>query len=377
MTSRERVKAAINWQKPDRIPLHEDFWTDTPACWREQGFPGNITLYPPHPDDQKNQSIDEYFNLDIAVMYLDCSPRYEQKILSRSGDNYIYEDRYGYTAEKPWNKSGSIHYVSVKTADRETWERDKKLWELSDNPNEPARIDDANYFEHFDPYPSWADAKRKFDVMRSNERYILFKNYGPWEATWRHRDFASLLMDIALEPEWVKDMGRTHFELTVKVLERCLAEGLIPDGYMMVDDLGGSTGPLMSPGMWRDTYKDMVKELGRFLKKYDIDFWMHSCGNAELIYEDLIECGVRVMNPLQVSAHMDIREMKERYRGRLAFYGNIDAHILDGNWAVLEKELISRKKAFSDGGWICHTDHSIPPTMPLDNYRKMIKTIRE
>lgn len=377
MTSKERVKAAINWEKPDRIPLHEDFWTDTPAVWADQGFPETVTIYPPDPDNKINKSIDEHFDFDIALMYLDCSPRYEQKILSHKNEYYTYEDRYGYTAEKPWRKSGSIHYVSVKTTDREAWDRDKGKWILSADPSEPARIDTSNYFEHFDEYPSWNMARKKYNVLQRNERYILFKNYGPWEATWRHRDFSSLLMDIALEPEWVTEMGRTHLDLTLEVLQKCIDEGMKPDGYFMVDDLGGSNGPLMSPSMWRDVYKDIVRELGDFLKENEIDFWMHSCGNAEPLYDDLIECGVKVMNPLQVSAGLDIRQMKEKYKNRLAFYGNIDAHILNGEWEKLESELITRKKAFSEGGWICHTDHSIPPTMTLEQFQKMINLIKE
>lgn len=361
MTSYERVKAAINWRKPDRIPLHEDFWTDTPEAWRSQGFRG---------------SIEDSFDFDIAVMYLDCSPRYEQKILERKEDNYIYDDRYGYRAEKPWQKSGSIHYLSVKTKDRETWEQTKSRWTLSTDPGESARIDDANYFEHFDPYPSWGEAAEKYEKMREKERYILFKNYGPWEATWRHRDFANLLMDIALEPDWVKEMGEVHTDLTLQVLEKCLDEGMKPDGYFMVDDLGSSNGPLMSPAMWRSVYKDMVRKIGEFLKANEIDFWMHSCGNGELLFEDLMECGVKVMNPLQVSAGLDIREMADRYRGKLAFYGNIDAHILDGPWEDLEEAILSRREIFRNGGWICHSDHSIPPTMSLEQFMKLIEAVR-
>ncbi|MGL1890042.1 MAG: hypothetical protein OCD02_00375 [Spirochaetaceae bacterium] len=376
MTSKERVKAAINWEKPDRIPVHEDFWTDTLEVWKEQGFPQNITIYPPSLNDNKSQAVDEYFDFDIAVMYLDCSPRYEQKILSHKDDYYIYEDRYGYTAEKPWKKSGSIHYVSVKTKDIETWESTKHRWKLNEDPSESSRIDDQNYFEHFDDYPSWKEAKIKFDIMENNGRYILFKNYGPWEATWRHRDFSNLLMDVALEPEWVRDMGRVHVDLTIDVLKKSISEGMKPDGYFMVDDLGGSNGPLMSPTMWASVYKDMVKELGTFLKENDIDFWMHSCGNAEIMFDDFIDCGVKVMNPLQASAGLDIRQLKDKYQNRLAFYGNIDAHILDGDCEQLQQELTTRKEMFKDGGWICHTDHSIPPTMSLEQFNKMLKTIK-
>ncbi|MBF9014276.1 MULTISPECIES: uroporphyrinogen decarboxylase family protein [unclassified Oceanispirochaeta] len=374
MTSRERVASAINWQKPDRIPVHEDFWTDTLTIWKDQGLPSNIEIYP-HVSDKSKTSVDDYFDFDIACMYLDASPRYEQKILSRDGENYTYTDRWGYTAEKPWEKSGSIHYVSTETKDRETWENEVKPRFVLDE-DDTARIDDHNYFEHFLPYPSWSGAKKKFDSVNSRERYILFKNYGPWEATWRHRDFSNLLMDIALEPDWVREMADTHLNLTLDILKKCLKEGMRPDGYFMVDDLGGSNAPLMSPDMWMDVLQPSVKKLGEFLKSEGIDFWMHSCGNAEMLYEPLIDCGVKVMNPLQASAGLDIRTMVEKYRDRLAFYGNIDAHLLGKDWLPLEEELKTRKEMFKTGGWICHTDHSIPPDMNMEDFQKMVDLIR-
>lgn len=365
MNSKERVKAALNWLPPDRIPVHEDFWTDTISTWKDQGLPAGT--------DERN--IGEYFDFDIAVMYLDSSPRYEQKILERKGENYIYEDRFGYTAEKPWMKSGSIHYLSTVTEDRDRWEREVKP-RFRFDPDESSRIDDSNYFEHFAPYPTWEECKGLFEKHRELEKYILFKNYGPWEASWRHRDFTRLLMDIALDPDWVADMAWTQTKLSLRILEHSLELGMKPDGYLMVDDLGGGTGPLISPDMWREVMGPPVRMLGNFLEAEGIDFWMHSCGNAELLYEDLIDCGVRVMNPLQVTAGLDIREMAERYRGRLAFYGNIDAHLLGKDWAPLEEALKTRKEMFTDGGWICHTDHSIPPDMSLADYRRMVELIR-
>ena len=136
MTSKERVKAALNWKTPDKIPVHEDFWTDTLEVWKKQGLPKNVRISPV--DDTESISADNYFNFDLALMFLDCSPRYEQKIIFRDGENYTFEDRYGYTAEKPWQKSGSIHFKSVKTISQEIWQQDKKRWTLSDDPAELA-----------------------------------------------------------------------------------------------------------------------------------------------------------------------------------------------------------------------------------------------
>lgn len=141
MNSRERVKAAINYQKPDRIPCNESPWPDTVEKWYEQGLP-------------KDVSLADYFGFDICSMYLDTSPRFEQKIVERENEYYIFEDRYGYTAKKFFGKAGTIDFISHVTKGQQSWENQKHRWKLSSDIEESARIDDASYFEHFDPYPS-------------------------------------------------------------------------------------------------------------------------------------------------------------------------------------------------------------------------------
>lgn len=381
MTSKERVRAAINWKSPDRIPVHESFWTDTIELWKKQGLPEQVGMYPSiNPAETADNdgliSVEEFFDMDIAPVYLDSSPRFEQKIVSRNGEYYTYDDRWGYRAVKPWMKSGSIHYESTVTNDPDTWNQTvKPKMVLMDH--EPARIDDRSYFEHFEAYPSWNDARRKIERIKLSERYVLVFNYGPWEAAWRHRGFSRAMMDIALTPDWFEDMIWTHFELTKSIIEKSAAEGIRPDGYIMVDDLGSSTAPLISPTMFRDVLKPVYIEIGKLLKSLGIDFWLHSCGNVEMLIDDYLECGVRVLNPLQFSAGMDAIEFAGRYKEGLAFYGNLDARLLSGEWDPLKTAIDERCEAFSEGGWVFHSDHSVPPDMSYSNFCKMLRYVKD
>lgn len=363
MTSKERVKAAINWECPDRIPFHESFWTDTLTAWKTQGLPEKVTMYPPN-------SVEKYFGMDIVPLYLDSSPRFEQKIISRDGSYYTYEDRWGYTATKPWQASGSIHYTSTKTVDRKCWENQVKPG-MCLREGDNARIDDASYFEHFDSYPTWDEAKRKADSIVQAQKYALTFNYGPWEATWRHHDFAACLMDVALEPEWMLEMAWVHHELTKKIIATCIDKGIRMDGYIMVDDLGSGTAPLISPDMFVKMYKPIYKDMADFLASYGIDFWLHSCGCVNLLIDEYIDSGVRVLNPVQVSAGMNGVEIAEKYGGKIAFYGGIDAHLFTKPYSEAERSLESLCRTFRRGGWVCHSDHSVPPEMKFEDFVKM------
>ncbi len=376
MTSKERVISAINGHRPDKIPVHEDFWSETPEVWKSQGLPERIEYFAPeNPKEPLDNWIEDFFDFDLSVMFLDASPRMPQKILNRDGEWYTYTDRWGYTAKKLFGKSGTIEYVDTHTKSREDWKILAGRFVLK--RDDTARIDDRNYFEHFTPYPSWQQARTKFKRLREKNRYIIFKDYGPWEATWRHREFTRSLMDLATDPGWIKEMAWTHHNLRRDILERSLEEGMKPDGLLLVDDLGSSQGPLISPAMFREIFKPLYADLGTWLAKHGITFWLHTCGNTEMFFEDYIECGVRVINPLQVSAGLDAVKLKDTFGSRLTFYGNIDAHLLDNNPLLLEKELRRRIDTFRDGGWIYHSDHSIPPTMDYKLFFKMLGILRE
>ncbi len=376
MKSSERVRRALEGRRPDRIPVHEDFWSETLDVWKTQGLPDRLTLFPPEdPGGDLKDWAEDHFDFDLAVMFLDASPRLPQEVLSRDGDWYTYRDRWGYTAKKPQGRSGTIEYTETFTKSREDWNALAPLFTL--DTDDAARIDDRNYFEHFTAYPTWAGARRKFDRLRQRGRYLLFKDYGPWEGTWRHREFTAALMDLVTDPGWLKDMARAHHDLRRRILDTCLAEGMKPDGFFLVDDLGSSHGPLISPDMFRSILKPFYADLGSWLNTHGIDFWLHSCGNTELFIEDYLECGVRVLNPLQVSAGMDAMTLRDRYGDRLAFYGNIDAHLLDGDPAVLEKEVRRRRDAFREGGWVYHSDHSVPPTMAYTTFEGILRLLRD
>ena len=352
MTSRERVQAALAFEAPDRLPCHESPWEQTLSAWRTQGLPAAADLA-------------DCFDFDLSFMYLDTSPGFPQRILERAHGSITYEDRFGYTITKPEGMSATLHFRHHNTTDEEAWGRTKTGFTLSEGP---ARIDEASYFGHFDPYPSWQEARVKYDRLRTPDRYMLFMCYGPWEATWRHRGMENLLTDVMISPDWVREMAESYQDLVIAVLRRCLDQGMKPDGVFTADDLGSSTGPLMAPGLWCDLFQPSVARLGDFLRENGIDFWMHSDGAIGMLIDPMVDAGVRVLNPLEAKAGMDVVELRRRYGDRLAFFGNIDATKMYGPIEGIEAELRRKIPLACDGGYIMHSDHSCPPEVSFERY---------
>jgi len=363
MNHRERIEAALGFERPDRLPCDESFWDGTLEAWRRQGMPAEVTAA-------------DYFDFDLCWMAIDASPRMEQKILSRGGGMITFTDRFGYTLTKQDGISSSMEFSDHVTVDRAAWEQIKPRFSLSTDPAEPARLDEPSYFAHFDPYPSWDEARAKYDRLRATGRYMLYNFYGPWEATWRHRGMEKLLMDVALEPDWLAEMAETYISLVIDVLGRCIELGMKPDGVFMVEDLGATRSMLFSPASWRAVLKPACARLGDFLRARGITFWMHSCGAIQPVIDDLVECGLEVLNPLQASAGLEVGELRRRYDKRLAFVGNIDVHKMTGPQEDLLDELRRKVPVAREGGYVFHSDHSVPHAVGFDRYCWMLETAR-
>jgi uroporphyrinogen decarboxylase len=186
-----------------------------------------------------------------------------------------------------------------------------------------------------------------------------------------------LMMDLVEEPDWIVEMAETYQTLVIDILRRCLKLGMKPDGYMMFEDLGWRKSMLISPQAWRACLKPSVARLGQFLHDHGIAFWMHSDGAIQPIIDDLLECGLHVLNPLETAAGLNVVEMRQRFGKRLAYYGNIAVTKMLGPQEELLKEIEAKVPIARGGGYIFGSDHSIPPQVSFERYQWMLETARE
>jgi uroporphyrinogen decarboxylase len=324
--------------------------------WTQEGMPAGVT-----PAD--------HFGWDIEGMSIDASARFDMVIHSRADGFITFEDRAGYTVTKADGRSGTLHFLSHKTKTRDDWEKITKPLLTLDDPSGTARIDSASYFGHFDPYPTWDEAKRRFDTLHARGRFVTFTAYGPWEATWRHHALDELLLDVVQEPGWCADMFATYTDLLIAVLQRGLDLGMKPDGLFLIEDMGFKTSLLISPKTWDALLRPCYERIHSLLRRHGIRFLMHTDGRMWDLLPRLIEVGVEALNPFECAAGMDIAELRRRYPRKLACYGNISAAGLLGERSALEQELLRKIPHAAGGGFIMHSDHSIPFGVRYEQYR--------
>jgi uroporphyrinogen decarboxylase len=224
---------------------------------------------------------------------------------------------------------------------------------------------------------TWPQAQQAFESHQKKQKYILGSTYGPHEAILRLHGFENTLYSLCDQPDFIQDMAETYTDFLLQTIRLCLDQGIHYDGFFMIEDLACTQGMLFSPTQWRALFKPSVARIGAFLKDHGLDFWMHSCGNAELIFDDLIDCGLDVINPLEAKSGLDVRHLKQRYGTHLTFFGNINVITMSQSKETLEAEIRQKLSvAKQGGGYIYHSDHSIPPEVSWERYKLIMAWVQ-
>jgi len=113
-------------------------------------------------------------------------------------------------------------------------------------------------------------------------------------------------------------------EFKMAFWERALAEiGDLVDVVIEADDLAGQNNLLMSPDTYREVIQPRHKRLFNFIKdQADVKLFYHSCGAIRPLIPDLLDAGIDILNPVQISARgMDLFELKQEFGQDLVFWG--------------------------------------------------------
>ena len=193
------------------------------------------------------------------------------------------------------------------------------------------------------------------------------------------RGMENLFIDMMIDKKFANKILDKTLEIQVGLYDVLLSE--VGDYVQIVetaDDYGSQNGLIMSPDLFREMIAPRRKELNKFIKKKapKARIFHHTCGSVFKIIDDLIECGVEILNPLQpLAAEMDSYEIKKKYGDRLCFHGAVDEQFaFVGTKQQLENEINTRIDALAPGGgYIMAPTSNFQDDMPLDNITSFVE----
>ncbi len=360
MTSHDRVMCALNHEEPDRVPIF--FGTSGVTTLLASAYDRLKAYLGIQGETKVFWRALQYALLDETVMVRFHSdgrpliPGPAPGSPDRELPNDSFIDGWGIT----WQRTPGNHY-----------------YEIVQPPLKHAPLTDIDTYL----WPDLANPSR-FMGLREKAREIHAAGYAvvalsgvsPFEYCYMLRGVEQWLSDLAADPDFARALMRKVTDVQCAAAIRLLEEaGDEIDVIITGDDLGSQHAPLISPKMYRRLIKPYHAELFEAIKhRTKAKIFYHSDGNVYPLLGDLIEIGVDILNPVQVSAGdmADTARLKREFGRHLSFCGAVDTQdvLPHGTPDDVRREVRQRIHDLAPGGgYVLASVHCIQPDVPPQN----------
>jgi uroporphyrinogen decarboxylase len=363
MNSRERVLLALEHKEPDRVPI--DFGGLVSSVHHQAYRKLLEHLRLPTDDirimDMFQQIVDpapalkESFHADVIGFFPHDSAAFEFK-LDPTTDSFL--DEWGVVYRRP---------------------RGGYWYDLAGHPLREGTIAELNAFRFPDPgdpsrVKGLADEAKR--LLRETDKALMIHAPigGVFEQSYWLRGLESLFMDMGQNKEYVEALAERVLEWLLEFWSLVLDEvGPYVHVVELSDDLGGQHGPLFSPELYRAIYKSRHRRLTDLIhSKTEAKVFLHCCGSIRWALPDLIESGIDIINPVQVSARaMETDRLKQEFGEDIVFWGaGADAtKVLPFGTPQDVKEEVKRRihDLAPGGGFVLAPIHNIQAGVPPEN----------
>ena len=339
MTSRERVLATLNGDIPDRVGRTDSPWAETMVRWKAEGL-------------QEDQDIHELFGFDFGGLpWPDLSLRLPTEVFEECDEYIVQRDANGVKRKDMKRESGHTpHWLDYTVKTSRDWFEHKERLTPSDD-----RIA--------------ANMRESYDALRARSFFVHMAGIEPYECMWHMMGQVNTFTMMMDEPEVVRDIFETYADLFIALAEKVLDMGIDVDGVWFYGDLGYRNATLFSPRIYKELLLPAHKRMCDFVHSRGKPVILHSCGKIQALIPDFIEAGFNAIQPLEAKCGQDVRQLKSEFGNKITFFGNIDVRKLSGTKQDIEEEISSKvPAAMKGGGYIFHSDHSVPPTVSFQNY---------
>ena len=371
MTGKECVRATINREPADRVPLGF-YLVDYDIIEHVLGRPtyvrnkikSQIAFW-----EGRREEVVESYKKDTVEFYqkIDCCDlvTFKEAPLVPPPD---------YEPERP------------KKIAPDAW-RDKqgRIWKISELSNDitivedPTRKQEPDYTrEMFEgpvqihpPDPSIYEACNYLIEHLGQDRYIAGIS-GGLTALVLLGGMERGLLEYALHPDLVRAATRHSVEHQNQWDQCHIRPG--QDGVLFEQDMASSRGPLISPKMFREFCFPAMRERVQRVRSYGMQALLHNCGNNRVLMPMFIEAGVQCYQSLQTMSDMEVGSLKEEFGDRMCFWGGIALEtLLTGEPEGVRKNVRqAMARAAPGAGFILGPSHSIAKGTKYDNFMALL-----
>ena len=368
MTPRERLLKTLDHQVPDRVPI-------------------DLGGYQTGIHRKAYENLLEHFEIEDETEILDCVQQLAvpceellqrfhvdiRYIWSKGSDSFDGTIRQNRRRGKLWHDFTDEFGVVWSMAD------DQKLYmDISHHPLADVTMEELKER----PFPNGGDKTRFTGVrekalrIRKQSSYAISTTIGGsmYEYSWYQRGLERWFIDMIENPGFCEVLLDKMLVFWKDYYVGYMGEvGDLVDVVQIGDDVAGQHGPMFSPEFYRSIIKPRLKELIRHIKSLtSAKIWYHTCGGCTELIPDLIECGIDILNPIQISAtNMNPKELKEKFGSEVVLWGGAcdTQHLLPfASPEEVAKEVCKNMEIFkAGGGYVFNNVHNIQADVPVEN----------
>lgn len=385
MTSKKRILTALAHKEPDRIPF--DLGATALSSIHYTSY-NDLVRYLGKEHLVRDKEDTAFMDLVQSIVQIDIDIVREFKVdarglipgsfgvkwddhVQKEGDDYILVDGFG----AKWFRPSNGYYFDQKP----------DSFPLSHIEDEA----DIKTLELPNPYSQdiYEDLKDNLEKLGKDYAIVMGDPVGGIFATgFKLRGYDNFYLDLAGNPSMAAGLMDKLTDLKIQYWDRVLDEvGDLIDIALFEDDLGIQNTTMISPQMYRDLIKPRHERLFSFVKQKTsgpIQIMLHSDGSIYDLIPDLIDIGVDILNPIQVSAaKMDTLQLKMEFGSELVFWGaGVDTQgvLAFGTAAEVKDEVKRRIDDLAPGGGLVFAAiHNIQPNVSPRNIMAMWETLQE
>jgi uroporphyrinogen decarboxylase len=153
------------------------------------------------------------------------------------------------------------------------------------------------------------------------------------------------------------------------------------DIILFGDDLGMQRGPQISTAMYKEFFQPRERLMWQRVKELsEAKIMLHCCGGVRELLDGLIDAGMDMMNPVQITCRgMDPVGLKKDFGARMTFWGGgCDTRdILAKGTPAQVRENVKRLLDIwrPGGGWVFQQVHNIMADIPPQNIVAMYEAV--
>ena len=198
------------------------------------------------------------------------------------------------------------------------------------------------------------------------------------------RDVALWYMTVASNPDFITALFERQTEIAVENMRRLHAVmGDIIDVVVVCGtDFGTQESTFCSRATFDRLWLPHYRRINDWIHAHTPwKTFKHSCGAIEGLMPAFIESGFDIINPVQCSARgMEPGLLKQRYGDRITFWGggvNTQKTLPFGTPEEVRREVLERCETFAPGGgFVFDAIHNVQALTPVENAIAMIEAVK-